>query len=125
MAEQLKIHFTHTEEGEIAPYKSTFGFNPKVKPYDGLTGSITIPIWNTYEGMKFDGSYKIRDHHDVAHLMKALESKSVELGFAVHVNDKQEAMIQERYWIQLLFLLDLSCTTVKKYTWFITTHLEI
>jgi hypothetical protein len=94
MAEQLKIHFTHTEEGEIAPYKSTFGFNPKVKPYDGLTGSITIPIWNTYEGMKFDGSYKIRDHHDVAHLMKALESKSVELGFAVHVNDKQEAMIQ-------------------------------
>lgn len=94
MAEQLKIHFTQTEEGEPAPYKSVFGFNPVVKPYDGETGSTSLPIWNTYEGMKFDGSYKIRDHHDVAHLMKALESKSVELGFAVHVNDKHEAMIQ-------------------------------
>jgi len=94
MADQLKIHFTTTEEGEPAPYRSVFGFNPVVKPYDGVTGSTNLPIWNTYEGMKFDGSYKIRDHQDVAHLMKALESKSVELGFAVHVNDKKEAMIQ-------------------------------
>ena len=123
MAEQLKLHFTQTEIGEIVPYKSVFGFNSAVKPYDGQTGSTNLPIWNTYEGMKFDGSYKIRDHHDVAHLMKSLESKSVELGFAVHVNDKKEAMIQflsiggragTVLDIPGLFLPDLSCMIVKK-----------
>lgn len=96
MDNQFKLHFSESEGGETIPYKSLFGFNNKslIKHYDGETGSTALPIWNSFEGMKFDGSYTIKGHHDVANIMKGLESKTVELGFAVHVNEKQEALIQ-------------------------------
>lgn len=90
---QLKMHF-NTLENESTPYTTYSGSESYKKPFDGETGTTVLPVWNIYQGMNFNGSATIRSHMDVADIMKSLESKQVELAFAVHVNHKQEPLIQ-------------------------------
>src|SRR5690606_19840590 len=90
---QLQLHF-NTLENESTPYATYSGSESYKKPFDGETGTTVLPVWNIYQGVNFNGSATIRSHSDVADIMKSLESKQVELAFAVHVNHKQEPLIQ-------------------------------
>lgn len=91
---QLQLHFNSTLENEPTPYRTYFGHGDYQRPFDGQTGTTLLPVWNIYQGTKFDGSSKINSHKDVADIMSSLESKQVELAFAVHVNKNQEPFIQ-------------------------------
>ena len=66
----------------------------KSAPYDGEHGTTVQPIWNHYDHIRFDGSAQVRSAKDVAFLMRALESKSIEHAFAVHVNKEKEPFVQ-------------------------------
>ena len=96
MSKQTQMFFDFDEDKNKLPYKSYFGFgeNIPVKPYDGEVGSTVLPKWTTSKELNLDGDAIIRDHADVANIMRNLESKGVELAFAVHVNEANEPMIQ-------------------------------
>src|SRR5690606_8076071 len=95
MKNQMSLNFGLTSEEERIAYKSLFNFNARpVEKFNGSTGSTVLPVWNTYDSIKFDGSLQVKNHSDVANIMRSLENKSIELAFAVHVNDKDEALIQ-------------------------------
>lgn len=95
MNNQMSLNFGLTSEEEQIVYKSLFNFNARpVEKFNGSTGSTVLPVWNTYDSIKFDGSLQVENHSDVANIMRSLENKSIELAFAVHVNDKDEALIQ-------------------------------
>jgi len=60
----------------------------------GISNFAIRNVWNTYKNIKFNGSVKVQNASDVAHIMRQLENKSVEHGFAVHVDEKGKAHIQ-------------------------------
>ena len=59
----------------------------------GYSRSI-IGVWNKTKDLQFTGTTKVRNAEDVAHIMRLLENKSVEHGFAVHVDGEGNSHIQ-------------------------------
>ncbi len=59
----------------------------------GYSRSI-IGVWNKTKNLQFTGTTKVKNAEDVAHIMRLLENKSVEHGFAVHVDAKGNSHIQ-------------------------------
>lgn len=51
-------------------------------------------VWDTDRNLSFNGSVTVRDHRDVAHLMRILEDSAVEHAFAVHVGEDGSSHIQ-------------------------------
>ena len=75
-------------------HKSYFGPDDYSKPFDGQTGTTALPVWNIFQGITFDGSSTINSDQDVAQIMRVLESKQVELAFAVHIDEHRKPFIQ-------------------------------
>jgi DNA repair protein RadC/uncharacterized protein YdcH (DUF465 family) len=61
---------------------------------EGGVGNTVKAVWNKYKQIKFNGSVKVKDAEDVAHIMRKLEDKAVEHAFAVHVDKNGKAHIQ-------------------------------
>ena len=59
----------------------------------GYSRSV-IGVWNKTKDLQFTGTTKVRNAEDVAHIMRLLENKNVEHGFAVHVDAKGNSHIQ-------------------------------
>lgn len=64
------------------------------KDKGGSADTTVKNVWNQYKGIKFNGSLKIEDASDVAHIMRQLENKAVEHAFAVHVDKNGKPHIQ-------------------------------
>lgn len=61
---------------------------------EGGVGNTVKAVWNKYKQIKFNGSIKVKDAEDVAHIMRKLEDKSVEHAFAIHVDKNGKTHIQ-------------------------------
>jgi hypothetical protein len=81
-----------SESGNI-PYSEPDGVRGQ-SVRDGGVGNTVKAVWNKYKQIKFNGSVKVKDAEDVAHIMRKLEDKSVEHAFAVHVDKSGKAHIQ-------------------------------
>jgi len=90
---QLKFNFNGVLD---EPFTYTAHRNFNLQPFNGEAGTGTTVMRDIkhFEGISFTGSDKIRGHADVATIMAALESKSVEHSFAVHVNKDRVPLIQ-------------------------------
>ena len=51
-------------------------------------------VWNENKTIKFNGSVKVNDASDVAHIMRQLENKATENAFAVHIDKNGKPHIQ-------------------------------
>ena len=61
----------------------------------GKNPILSIKVaWNKFKHISFTGSTKVKNASDVAHIMRLLESKSVEHSFAVHIDSKGNSHIQ-------------------------------
>jgi DNA repair protein RadC len=81
-----------SESGNI-PYSERGGVRGQ-GVRDGGTGNTVKAVWNEYKQIQFNGSVKVKDAEDVAHIMRKLEDKAVEHAFAVHVDKNGDAHIQ-------------------------------
>ncbi len=93
------LTITQTKEG---PFVSDSG-NAQYGGVDGIreekvqggVSNITIKnVWNKFVNIKFNGSLKVSNASDVAHIMRQLENKAVEHAFVVHVNKSGKTYIQ-------------------------------
>jgi len=80
-------------ESGNAPYSEPSGVREQTVREGGV-GNTVKAVWNKYNQIKFNGSVKVKDAEDVAHIMRKLEDKSVEHAFAVHVDKSGKAHIQ-------------------------------
>lgn len=80
-------------ESGNAPYSEPSGVRGQTVREGGVGNTIKA-VWNKYKQIKFNGSIKVKDAEDVAHIMRKLEDKSVEHAFAVHVDKNGKAHIQ-------------------------------
>jgi DNA repair protein RadC/predicted amidophosphoribosyltransferase len=80
-------------ESGNAPYSEPSGVRGQGLREGGV-GSTIKAVWNKYKQIKFNGSVKVKDAEDVAHIMRKLEDKSVEHAFAVHVDKNGKTHIQ-------------------------------
>jgi len=51
-------------------------------------------VWSEEHGLRFTGTASVKSAADVAHIMRLLEDKSIEFGFAVHVDKQGNSHIQ-------------------------------
>lgn len=80
-------------ESGNAPYSERGGVRGEGLRTGGV-GNTVKAVWNKYKQIKFNGSVKVKDAEDVAHIMRKLEDKSVEHAFAVHVDKDGNSHIQ-------------------------------
>ena len=81
-----------SESGNI-PYSEPSGVRGEDIRSGGV-GNTVKAVWNKYKQIKFNGSVRVKDAGDVAHIMRKLEDKSVEHAFAVHVTKRGKTHIQ-------------------------------
>jgi hypothetical protein len=99
-----------TVEGQKVSYQSAFNFGDqpsrsnvqrksdspksdsnKLKP--GEFQSVEA-VWSKDRNLQFSGTLKVESHKDVAHIMRLLETASVEHAFAIHIDKDGNSHIQ-------------------------------
>jgi len=92
-ATQLSMVF---EPADGLPFKSEVEGNYPIEDKNVKEDSVRTleEIWSEVKDIKFSGDTKIKNHSDVAFIMKTLESKGVEHAFAVHIDENGNAHIQ-------------------------------
>jgi len=66
----------------------------KAKGLKGFTIRTIRSAWTVMKNIQFTGSTRVESAADVAEIMKMLENKAVEHGFAVHIDKKGNSHIQ-------------------------------
>ena len=61
----------------------------EVKTFQTIKG-----VWQEFKHLSFSGKEKVKNHADVAYIMRLLEDKNVEHAFAVHVDKDGNSFIQ-------------------------------
>ena len=82
--------YSSTTDGD---YKSNDNLQQGRDRGDGIS-SFIIAAWDKYKQIKFNGSTRVKNAADVAHIMRVLEDMSLEHAFAVHVDRKGKSHIQ-------------------------------
>lgn len=93
--ENIVSHAT-TIEGESVPYQSQqTGDYPAVEEQDKSKDETFIQaVWAKDRNIQFTGTTRVKNHSDVAHIMRLLEDKAVEHAFAVHIDADGNSHIQ-------------------------------